>query len=365
MKAKILSFLVCWLWGCSFLYAQVGGNSIYNFLDFAQSSRHAALGGDLVAVYDDDLSILLYNPSLIGLRHHTTLFCNVTDYFSNAAYGTVSYSHTFPKVGSFAFGMQFVNYGKFDMRDESGQEQGWFTAGDYAAQVAWGRQLDSNFTLGANLKLIYSAYESYHSFGLAVDVAASYLNRKKDIALTLLLRNMGSSLVNYVPSQFEKLPFDIQLAFSQKLQFLPVRYHISLHHLYRWDMCYRGENDPFLEYDVLSQKPIYPSKAAQFFDNFFRHINFGIEIIPAKFLSLHFSYNHHRHQEMKIPQRRTMAGFAYGFTIDIHAIKIGYSRAHYATGAVPNFFNLSLNFQKLSDLAQTRKNNKLQRIEKP
>lgn len=357
-----------WVWIFLFftcvnsLFAQVGGNYIYNFLSFSQSSRQAALGGGLLAVSDNDPSLILYNPSMIGKRHHTSLFCNATDYFSNAAYGSAFYSHTFNKVGSFAFGMQFVNYGKFTMTDEYGMEQGYFRAGDYAAHIGWGRALDSCFSIGATLKLIYSSYESYHSFGLAVDVAASYVNHKKNLALSLLVRNIGSPLVNYIPGQFEKIPFDIQLAFSQKFQFMPVRYHIFLHHLYRWDMLYVGENDPLLEYDAMNNTPVYPSKTAQFFDNFFRHLTFGLEIMPAKFLSLHLAYNHQRHQEMKIPQKRTLAGFSYGFTVNIHSIRIGFSRAHFATGAVPNYFDLSLNINELYKLSQDKKSNKLQKI---
>lgn len=341
--------------------AQVGGRYVYTFLNLSNSSRQAALGGNLVSVCDDDPSMLLYNPSMISKRHHTALEFNVVDYFSNASYGSAVYSHTFPKIGSLAFGMQFVNYGKFVETDEYGIEGGYFHAGDYAATVAWGRQLDSSFSIGADLKLIYSAYESYQSFGLAVDVAASYVNAKKQLSLTLLLRNMGSPLVNYIPGQFEKLPFDIQLAFSQKFKFIPVRYHISLHDLYRWNMAYVGPNDPLLEYDVMTNSPKYPSKAAQFFDNFFRHINIGIEVIPVKYLSLYLSYNHNRHREMVIPQKRTLAGLSYGFDINIRSIRIGFSRAHFARGATPNFFNFSVNINELSKLSQERKTKKLSR----
>jgi len=342
--------------------AQMGGNYIYNFLNFNQSSRIAGLGGTLIAVYDEDPSLLIENPSLIGKRHHTSLLLNATDYFSNAAYGSALYSHTFKKAGSFAFSMQFVNFGKFSMTDESGTEMGYFHAGDYAATVGWGRQLDSNFTIGANLKLIYSGYESYQSFGIAADVAASYVNQKKRLALSLMIKNLGSPIVNYVPGQFEKIPFDIQLAFSQKFKFLPVRYHISLHSLYKWNMAYVGTNDPLLEYNVMTDEPVYPSKVVQFFDNMFRHVTVGIEIIPVKYLSIQFAYNHNCHQEMKIPQKRTFAGFSYGFTVDIKSIRIGFSRAHYATGAVPNFLNFSVNIDTLSKMSQSKKNRKLERI---
>ena len=341
--------------------AQTGGNYIYNFLSYSNTSRIAALGGGSLAVYDNDPTILLHNPSLIGERHHTALSINVVNYFANTTYGSALYAHTFKKIGSFAFNLQFINYGKFTRTDEAGIENGTFSCGDYAATIAWGRQLDSNFTIGADLKLIYSAYDAYKSFGLAVDVAASYINKHKKIALSLLLKNIGTPLVNYVPGQFEKIPFDIQIAFSQQFKFMPVRYHIILHHLYRWDMAYVGENDPLLNYDVSTKKPIYPTKAAQFFDNFFRHITVGIEILPCKYLSLQLAYNHHRHQEMKIPQKKTLSGFSYGFSINIHSIQFGFSREHYARGVAPNFFNFAVNISELSQYSQERKIKKIER----
>ena len=358
-RALFLSILLVAIIGTS--HAQVGGQYIYNFLNLNNSSRVSGLGGGLIAAYDDDPALILNNPSLIGERHHTSLEVNAVDYFSNASYGSVLYSHTFKKVGSFAFGMQMVNYGKFTATDECGIEQGYFHAGDYAATVAWGRQLDSSFSIGADLKLIYSAYESYQSFGLAVDVAGSYVNHKKRLALSIMARNIGTPIVNYVPGQFEKLPFDLQIAFSQRFKFLPVRYHITLHHLYRWNMAYVGPNNPLLEYDVITKEPLYPNKASQFFDNFFRHINFAIEIIPAKFLSFYVAYNHNRRQEMNIPQKRTLAGFSYGFSINIKSIRFGFSRMHYATGAVPNFFDFSININEMAKLHQENKMKKLQR----
>ena len=133
-RALFLSILLVAVIATS--HAQVGGQYSYNFLNLNNSSRVAGLGGGLIAAYDDDPALILNNPSLIGERHHTSLEVNAVDYFSNASYGSVLYSHTFKKVGSFAFGMQMVNYGKFTATDECGIEQGYFHAGDYAATVA-------------------------------------------------------------------------------------------------------------------------------------------------------------------------------------------------------------------------------------
>lgn len=342
--------------------AQTGGRYVYNFLNYSFSCREAALGGGLISVRDEDPSLLFNNPSLISPDHHTSLLVNATDYFSNAAYGTAAYSHTFKKAGSMLFGVQFVNYGKFNGYDEAGNETGSFSAGDYAFHWGWGRRLDSCFSIGAALNLIYSGYESYHSFGFAVDVAASYYNADKRLSLTLMAKNIGSQLKPYTPGNYEPVPFDLQFALSQRLSHLPVRYHISLHSLYRWKMLNIGSYEPFCETDAITGDIRYPNKASQFFDNFFRHFTFGLEIMPVKQLSIFVSYNHNRHQEMKIPQGKSLAGFSYGFMINIQSIQIGFSRSHFAAGATPNYFTFACNIGHLSEMSKEKKVKKLQRL---
>ena len=358
---KIFTFGI-FLWFCWFAgYGQTGGGSVYNFLDFSYSSRLTALGNGLISVYDDDPTFIITNPSYIGLRHSNSLALGFTNYLGRTNYASALYTYTFPKAGSFAAEVRYVGYGTFQGMDESGMETGQFSANDVALTLGWGRELSPNFTIGANLKLIFCGYEMYNSFGLAVDVAGSYHNPDKRLSLTLLAKNIGSELKTFSPGNFERTPFDLQFALSQRLEHVPFRYHISLHHLYRWNMNYYGEDNPFLETDAMNNGIIYPSKVSQFFDNFFRHINFGLEIEPAKFLSLHLAYNHNVHQEMKILARSSLAGFSYGFMLNIKGVRFGFARQHYAPGATPNCLNLALNFNELSKQHQEKKQKKLTR----
>lgn len=344
------------------LTAQTGGRYIYNFLNFNNSARQMALGGNLISVYDDDPTLMMMNPSYIGEHYHNNLTLNFTDYFATTNYGSAAYSYTFPKAGSFAVELRGVGYGRFQGTDESGIETGTFSVGDYALSLGWGRELSPYFSIGANLKFVLSSYESYNSFGFAVDVAGSYHNPEKRISLTLLAKNIGSELKPFVPGSFELPPFDMQLAFSQRLEHVPIRYHISLHSLYRWNMNYYGDGNPFLQTDAFTNTIKYPSKVAQFFDNFFRHFVFGIEIEPIRYFSIQVAYNHNVHQEMKVLARATMAGFSYGLNLNIKGVRVGFARMHYALGAVPNCFNLAFDFEELSKLHKENKAKKLQRI---
>jgi len=350
-------FLTVWsLMLLGVVMAQQGGQYVYPFLNFSYSSRIAALGGHLIAVQDDDLSPLACNPSLISKTQNNSLNLHFIDYFSDAIYASALYSRTFNKAGSFVADIQLVNYGSMTETDELGQELGKFTANDIALSVGWGRAIHKNFSIGANMKLIYCYYYvDNQSFGIAFDVAASYFNTDKNLALSFLVKNIGTEIVPFQRGSRQKLPFDLQFAFSQKLKHIPVRYHLSLHSLYRWKMYNISSQYSFYEEDAMTGDLVYPSKTARFFDNFFRHFIIGIEILPSKYFSLQAAFDFNRFQEMKIPQRRSIAGFSYGFIIHVHAIKIGFSRMHYAVEAVPNFITLSFNFDEMSKLKAEKK----------
>ena len=361
MNRRGLLWVLLLLTGLLTANAQVGGKYVYNFLNISYSSRLMGLGGNLLSVHDNDPTLLFTNPSYISERQHNALALNYINYFASTNAMSASYSYTFPKAGSFAIGFYGLAYGTFRGADDAGIETGQFNAGDYALIVGWGRQLSPNFSVGANLKTIFSYYDSYFSAGMAVDLAGSYYNEEHKLSLTLLAKNIGSQIKPYTPGHYEMLPFDLQFALSQRLKHVPLRYHITLHDLYRWNMSYYGIDNPFIETDAITGEPQYPSKVAQFADNFFRHFVFGIEIEPSKYFSIQFAYNHNIHQEMRVVSRKTMAGFSYGLQLNIKGIHIGFSRQHYAIGATPNCFDLAFNFDEMAKNSKEKKERKLQR----
>lgn len=357
-------FFACLLVLWSFpVVAQTGGKGVYNFLNGSFSSRNTALGNNLISVYDNDPTLIILNPSYIGQRHHNILSLDFTNAFGRTSCASAAYSYTFSKAGSFAAELRYVGYGSFEGMDECGLSTGTFSANDLALTIGWGRELSTHFSIGANLKFVYCGYEMYHSFGIAADVAGSYFNHEKNLSMTLLAKNLGAEIKPFTPENHEWSAFDLQWALSQRLQHVPFRYHLSLHHLYRWNMNYYGKDNPFLPTDAMTNTVIYPSKASQFFDNFFRHIVFGLEIEPVKYFSLHAAYNHNVHQEMKVVARSSLAGFSYGFMLNIKGVQVGFARQHYAIGATPNCFNFALHFDELSKLHQEKKTKKLERVD--
>lgn len=328
--------------------AQIGGNSVYKFLNLTSSSRAAAMGGSFLAVNDGDITQALFNPSLINPQMDNNLSMSFVDYFTDINYGQASYGKTFNKTGTYVGTMQYLNYGKFTYADETGQTSGTFAANEFAANLGWGRALDSLFTLGANLKFIYSGLEDYQSYGLAVDVAGTYYNPKNLFTASLIFRNIGTQIKPYRSGNTENLPFEINLGISQRLKYLPFRYSVLLTNLQKWDLTYFDANDPDNKIDPITGEVEDKGDFADFAQKAMRHVVIGGEFVPSKAFSIRFGYNYQRRQELGNYNKMGMVGFSWGFGLKVSKFQIDYSRATYHLNGSPNYITIRTNLSDFS-----------------
>lgn len=321
--------------------AQIGGNSVYKFLNLTSSARTASMGSNNLAIRDNDVSLVLFNPSLMTKEIHNTLSVSFVDYYTDVNYGFATYSWNMGQLGTYAGSIQYLNYGQFNYADASGNDTlGTFSAGDLAVNLGWGRDLDSLFSIGANVKLIYSGFEEYKSYGLAVDVAGSYHNSKHNLVVSLIARNIGSQLTPYTPGNYEPIPFELTLGMSQRLRHLPFRYSVLLTNLQKWDLTYDDPNDPDNKTDPFTGETEEQSGFADFADKAFRHVVFGGEFIPTKFLSFRAGYNYQRRQELGVYNKMGMVGFSWGIGLKVSVFQFDYSRATYHLNGSPNYITL-------------------------
>lgn len=244
--------------------------------------------------------------------------------------------------------LQFMDYGTFNYADETGTLGGTFSAQDFAFILGWGRQLDSLFSIGANAKLIYSYYESYNSFGIAVDVAGTYQS-KTGWTMSLVASNIGAQLTTYVSGERSPLPFDLQYVVSKRLKHVPFRFSVIYNHLEKWDLTYEDPQNPSGGTDPITGEPEYKTGAAKFADQFLRHIIVGGEIYIGKNIILRGGYNYQRRQELKLNEKAGMVGFSWGFGIRVYKFKINYSRSAYqVSGGSPNYISMTFDFDSFT-----------------
>ena len=81
--------------------AQSGGDASFAFLNLPASARIAAMGGNSLAINDNDLSLALNNPSLISNWVHNDISLSFVDYYNSINYGFAQYGRSFEKLGEF------------------------------------------------------------------------------------------------------------------------------------------------------------------------------------------------------------------------------------------------------------------------
>jgi len=333
----VISFII--LLSSVFTFGQNGINRVYSFLELSNSSRITALGGNMSSIHDNDVSLVLSNPSYISDSLHHNLALNYTNYFSGINYAFVTYSHTVDNIGSFAATVQYLNYGSFQETDIYGNTLGDFNAYDMAIVLGWGRELHPGFTIGANAKFIYSDMYTEQSSGIAVDLAASYYNDEKYFSTTLAVRNAGRQLMPYTNGNIEPLPFDVQLGISKRLMHVPLRFSFLFHHLYKWDIRYFDSSD--IDVDPLTGEVVEERKLSEFSDKLMRHIVVGAELAPSKSFSLRVGYNYQRRQEMVVPTKLSTVGFSWGFGFRLKKLYFSYSRSAQHLAGSPNVITLT------------------------
>lgn len=359
MQKSILqvSLFLCFLLMLSstVLKAQVGGNNTYEFLNLIPSARVSALGGNLLAVKDNDVNLAFYNPSLLNKDMHKTLALNFSSFPVGIKFGSFAYAHQLKKWGMIDAGIHYVNYGKFVGADASALETGEFKASEYAIFTGYSRQLDSSFSIGANLKAIYSQLDTFNSFGLAADIAATYYNASKNFTAAVCIKNLGSQLTSYSGTK-EKMPFEIQAATSIRLKHVPLRLSLAAEHLEKWNLRY--VDSVAIKQNAQSLAGTDDSNDDKnknyFFDKLLLHTVIGAEFLITKNFNLRAGFNYRRRKELKEESRGGIVGFSFGAGIKISKFHISYGVASYHLGALSNTFSISTH---LSDFMTKSNNN--------
>jgi len=309
------------------------GKTVYEFLELPFYSHNAALGGVNASLADDGINGAMANPSLLSDETDNQLAVNYTNYLSDVNAGSIAYGRNW-KGNMFGVGIQYMNYGTFQGTDEYNQSTGTFTANDFAMSFMYAKQLEPKWQVGLAFKPIYSAYESYTSFGLGVDLGASYVNKETGVNVGFAMTNIGRQITSYADNETGSLPFNTVLSFSKKFAHAPLRVYATADHLHEWDLKYTN---------TITTSTLTGTDTAKvgFVDMLFRHTVFGLDFVPTKNFYLTVSYNHRRAKELGLSDLKTIAGFSFGGGIKISKFQLGFAASQYQKGIMSYQFSVS------------------------
>lgn len=323
------------------VFAQLGGESTYQFLNLVSSPRQAALGGKVITNIDYDVTSGLYNPATINVDMDNQLALNYSSYLGGISYGTGAYAYTWDRhVQTFHVGMTYINYGKFDGYDQNGVPTGTFTGSEAALSFGYALRIPfSDFYVGVNGKLITSQLEQYNSIGGAVDVGVIYINEDLDFHAALTVRNFGTQFTTYADLH-EKLPLEVNLGLSQTLQHVPIRWHLTFENLQQWPI---GVSNPARATTDLDGNQT--QEKVGFLNEVMRHTIIGAELFPEGGFNIRFGYNFRRAEELRIVDQRNFSGLSFGIGIKMNKMRFSYAHARYVGASNTSFFGLQIDLR--------------------
>ena len=174
------------------------------------------------------------------------------------------------------------------------------------------------------------------------DFGGVFKHPKQDLSYGIVIKNIGIRLKNFTPFDNPDLPLDVQMGVSFKPKYMPVRFSITAHHLYKYDITYLDKT--IVKKDLSGN--IIENKVNSV-DNLGRHFVLGAELLFSKNFNVLLGYNHLRSRELSQQNISGFSGFSLGFLFKTKTIDLSYSYAGYNTAGNLNSFGLICNLGKI------------------
>jgi hypothetical protein len=315
---------------------QLGGRTVFTFLDLPPGAQQAALGGMAPAAHTDDPTLLFANPATLNEAMGSRLALNYVGYVGDIKQSTVAYAFNTTKAGRFGVGLTYLNYGDIESFDAAGNSLGTFSINEFAL-AAGDSYTKGSITYGATVKLGVSSIAGSRSYALAGDVGALYKHPGQDFTVGLVVKNAGYQLSPYPGSSRGPLPLDVQLGASIKPEHMPLRLSLTTHHLQQWDIEYFDPN----KRGPLDADGNETTLKRSFGDNLARHFTVGAELLLGQSFHLRAGYNHMMRRELRLDNTSGGAGLSFGAMIKISQFQLDYTHATLQAAGSSNYFTLS------------------------
>lgn len=259
----------------------------FDFLRVDPSAKASSLAGAF-DTYTDDPNAMFYNPASLSTITNKKVSAGFGKYLLDINFGALSYAQPYKDIGWFGVGVKYFDYGSFDRTDENGIKTGeTFSANDLMVSVGFSNYIYEKINYGVSVKYIYSGIAEYKSSAIALDFGLLYLIPDQQAALSFGVNNLGTQLNSYIDTK-EKLPLDIRIGFSKRLEHTPVKLNVT-----------------FSRLNESREKLIQHLKS----------FSIGGEFIFSDNVSARIGYNNAYRQDMKLGTSLGIAGFSTGLGI--------------------------------------------------
>ena len=220
----------------------------------------------------DDISLTYKTPSLLNQSQENQIAFDYLSLSNEINFFSFVYVNDLKKFAMYNFGLKNLNYGNFQGYDVNGFQTNEFHAYDLIFFTGVSKIIIENLTLGLNLELLNSNYESFSALAIASNTSLTYNNKNRKLIFSLSLNNFGRQINGFTDIK-EKVPTSLKFGMSKSLNHLPFTYYISLHDLQRFDISGPVQaSQSYRDDETILKKMFY-------------HVNIGGELNPFKKIS--------------------------------------------------------------------------------
>ncbi len=279
---------------------------VFTFLRLPVSAHVAALGGDNVTIDDDDPTLIFHNPALICNTADKSINLNFMTYMEGAKTASASFIKAWGERATWGVSAQYMNYGSMKEMTPDNIELGDFSAKDIAVAGTFAYLLSNRWSGGVTLRLVSSSIAGYNSIGIASDLGLNYFDEERGWSISAVAKNLGGQVKAY-QDEYEKIPLDLLIGVSKRLNAAPIRFSATFSRLNRWDT------------------------------SFIQHVALGVDVFIGESIYIAGGYNFRRRDEMKVSDGDGSsshgAGLSVGAGLSLKRFKLNVAYAKYHVSA--------------------------------
>lgn len=310
--SKQLIYLIFFTCISSAVVAQDQGRSVYRFLTISPDARSAGLGGSHAAIIKPNSSQFIINPAFLNRSETDRIHLSYLNHLGDIRFGTANYARTIPGLGIAAASIRYLSYGDLSRLDEFGNDLGSASANDLALTLGLGASLTNELSYGVSVSGIYSSLVGYSSSAVSFSGGLLYSFSDRETSVGAYLSNAGAQVTTY-NGLSEPLPLNLAVGIVHRLQYIPVRLHLTMKRLNDWPLEYIDDED-----------------APSFFDALPRHMVGGAEFLFGERVTARIGYDSWLNSQTRTGKRVDGAGLSFGIAIHLNAMDIDFSRTSFS-----------------------------------
>lgn len=319
-KGLLYTFLLLLVFKVNTVYGQFGGKQAFDFLELPKNAHLAAIGGFSNATTSSEASAFLANPAALETIEAQGLSFGHQFYYADVGHSVFAASIPIKGLGNFGLGFESMSYGEIEGFDAVGNATGTYSAADNAFTIGKSHCVGA-FSMGVNLKMVFSAIEDYRASALLFDIGGIF-KPSPATAIGVKVEHLGTFLSSYTITDNADLPFDISISSSIKPEHMPVRFHLTADNIVAPESNYDEED-----------------RSSSVLD----HFRFGTEFLLGKKVELRAGYSFGTRRELRLEQRSGGAGLGFGFLIKLKKADFSFSRSYYHVSGGTTFITLNTN----------------------